>query len=88
MGTKLEFTDSVQHNKELIATIIGEMPPSWRHQAKRAAVMVENTVNQIRADNSATPAPALGMAYAIFTIAAQLIEAEQTGDRSRILLLS
>ena len=88
MGTRLELNDSVQHNKETIATIISEMPPQWRAQAKKAAIVIEEAVSRIRADNSATPAPALGMAYAIFVIAEQLVNNERGDGKPLIQLLS
>jgi len=84
MATKLEFTDSIAHNKELIATILEETPPSMRADAKRAAVAIENTVNAIKRDRR-SPAAALGMAYAVFAIAAQLVEAEQQGERGSLI---
>ena len=82
------FTDSLKGNIELLQELIGGLPPSKREVAKRAAVMIENTVNKIKRDHGASdPAVGLGMAFAVCMIADQLLEADNEGDRKGLIQL-
>ncbi|MDE2097500.1 MAG: hypothetical protein KGL39_09665 [Patescibacteria group bacterium] len=86
MSTRLEFTGEIAHDLEVVRTILAELPPSMRSDAKKAAVLIENAMVAVKRDFGHSPAGALGMAFAIFTIAQRLIQAEQEGPRSERLI--
>jgi hypothetical protein len=77
-----EFTDSVGGNVELIAELLAGMPHSARPRCVRAAVAIENVVNQMRKDSPKDPAVALGVAWAIFKIAEALVQPNESGQKS------
>lgn len=80
------FTDSIENNLETIRELMGALPPSERERGKRAAVMVEKTVNAIIKDNQGHPAAGLGMAFAVFIVAQRLVAAPQEGDGEQRLI--
>lgn len=84
------FTDSIEHNIELLRELIGGIPPERRRQAKAAAVAIENVFTRLQRDNQKNPAVALGAAFAVFLLAQRLGEAPEQGgsDKKLIELLS
>lgn len=87
----MEFNDSIQNNLDIIKELMHSVPPAQRQKARKAAVMLENTVTRLKKEYPRDNAVALGTAFAIFTLAERLVQAGKGGDReqsSMIQLLS
>ena len=77
------FTDSLEHNIELLDELIRALPPHARNDARRAANIVESLFNRLKADHAASPGAALGTAWAFFKISENLVKPggkDQGGD--------
>ena len=77
-----EFTDSVGGNVELIVELLAGLPHSARPRAVRAAAAIENAINALRKEYPYDPAVALGVAWAIFKSAEQLVQPNESGQKS------
>jgi hypothetical protein len=87
----IEFNDSIENNIEVITELLRGVPAPARNRAKRAAVLIENTVTQLQKDYPKDPYVALGAAFAIFKLAERIVTAPKQGDseeRGLIQLLS
>jgi len=82
------FGDGIQANLDLITELMTGVPPSVRGRVKRAAVTIENAITGLQRDNPRDPATALGIAFAVYTIAQRLVEKGAETDKSLIQLLS
>lgn len=72
------FSDSIGDNLEIIEELLRGSPAPTRHQAKLAAVTIENAFLRIQKDSQGNMGAALGTAYAIYKLAQQLVE--RSGD--------
>lgn len=68
------FTDSIDQNKETLGELIRAMPSTQRAKAKAAAEVLERAWHGLRKDHPHDPAFAVGAAWAIYQIAAKLVE--------------
>lgn len=84
------FSDSIDHNVEILREMLGGLPPEHRRMAKKAAVTIENVFTQLQKDHPKNAAVALGAAFAVFLLAQRLGEAPEQGgsDKQLIQLLS
>ena len=87
----MEFTDSIDNNRECLIELLRGMPPQHRNKAMKAAVALENTFTRLQKDHPKDAAVALGAAFAVFTLAQRMVDAPKQGDsedRGLIQLLS
>lgn len=87
-----QFTDSISENIELIRELISGLPSESRHNAKKAAAAIENTIVALKKDNPRNLGVATGVAFAIFKIAEDITRPPEDADgktqKSMIQLLS
>lgn len=84
----LEFTDSIDDNFNVVVELLNGVPAGARERAKRAALAIEEVLMRIKKDGAKDPAVGLGVAFAVFMVAKQLVEAQRDDDRPLIQLLS
>jgi hypothetical protein len=81
------FSDSIQHNIDLIAATIRDLGPEEFTRAKHAAGVLEQAFAKLRADYPKSRGISCGAAFAIMTIAQRLVESGHKGAPvSRIIL--
>ncbi len=74
------FSDNIDQNLEVLRGLLGGISPESRRNAKGAAVAIEKTVMSIVKQHPKDPAVALGIAFAIFTIAERLVQQNEHND--------
>jgi hypothetical protein len=85
----LKFTDSINENLELIGQLLGNATAEQKNRAKKTAIKIENVVHTIQKDNQKDGAVGLGLAFAVFYIAQNLVESgSHREDGPKIQLLS
>lgn len=87
MSSQLQFSDSIDDNFNVVVELLNGIPPNARERAKKAAIAIEKTIMAIRKDGKKDPAAGLGVAFAVFMVAKQLVEAQAESDRPLIQLL-
>lgn len=84
----MQFGDSIDGNLETIRELLGNSTPGQKERAKRIAMKIEKVVAGIQKDNQSDGASGLGLAFAIFYIAQNLVQAGSVReDGPRIQLL-
>src|ERR1700748_2435118 len=73
-GDNMKFSDSIHDNLELIKELLGNCTPGQKNRAKLVASRIEEVVKAIQKDNRGEPAAALGLTFAIFYIANEMVE--------------
>lgn len=76
------LNDSIGTTLDQIGELLRGLPPESRHRAKTVAVQFESVVNNIRRGHPADPAAGLGLAFAVFKTAEQLIDADRNAAES------
>ena len=85
----VKFTDSINDNLETIQQLLGNATAAQKERAKRTAIKIENVVHAIQKDDPRDGAVGLGLAFAIFYIAQNLVESgSHREDGPKIQLLS
>jgi hypothetical protein len=87
----MKFTDSIDDNVETIGELLRAQPVGFQQQAKRAASVVVDTVDRMRRLEGNNPAVGLGVAFGLFYMAQQIVQAESRAadaGKSVIQLLS
>lgn len=77
----VKFTDSIDHNLELLGELLRGMPPGAQARAKRAYAQVGAVVNGLRKDNPNDPAVIVGTTLAVYSIAQQMVQTK--GDETQ-----
>lgn len=83
----MQFTDSLNENLELCRELLRGVPPDARHRAKAAAAAVEKVWNDISKSAPRDPAVALGVAFAIFVLAAKVTEVGANAEQPSLVKL-
>lgn len=78
-SSPVAFSDSIEMNLEILEQLLQGVPAPTFHQAKLAAVTIENAFTRIQKDSQGNAGAALGTAYAIYKIAQQLVERSGEG---------
>lgn len=73
------FSDSIEMNLEILEQLLQGVPAPTFHQAKLAAVTIENAFTRIQKDSQGNVGAALGTAYAIYKLAHSLVERSNGG---------
>lgn len=85
----MQFGDSISGNLETIRELLGNSTPQQIDRAKRIAMKIEKVVAGIQKDNQRDGAAGLGVAFAMFYISQNLVQAGSVReDGPRIQLLS
>lgn len=85
----VQFGDSIEDNMALIRELMGNCTAGQKERAKRIALKIEEVVVAIQKDNQKDGAAGLGLSFAIFYTAQNLVQAGSvTEDGPRIQLLS
>jgi hypothetical protein len=83
------FSDSIDENTETLRELLRGLPPSARSRAAKAAAAIEKAFMNLQKDHPKDGAVALGAAFAIFMVAAHLVEdAKEKPNSDLIQLLS
>lgn len=83
----LTFTGNIDDDLNTLRELLGNVPDSRRETARRVAVKVEKVINEIRRDYRGDPVAGLGLTFAVFMIAQQMVEASKAGESPLIQLL-
>lgn len=85
----MKFTDSVSENLEVVRELLAGVPPGTRNRARAAAIAIETAWEKVRKDSMDTrdPAVVLGAAFAIFTLADRMVQAERNGESAPLIQL-
>lgn len=82
----VRFTDSIEGNLDILKELLSGQTQAAHRRAAVTAGKIEKVVMAIQKDGANDPAVGLGMTFAIFLLAARMVE--QTGKDSLIQLLS
>lgn len=85
----MQFTDSLDHNVDVITELLQTIPPARRRYAVQVATTIENCIKELRRDRD--PVVSIGVTFAILTFAQRLTAQQQEAqaeNRSLIQLLS
>lgn len=80
------FTDSLSFNLDLVKELLGDIPPSSKGRALKAARKVEALIIAMQREYPNDKAVALGAAFAIFILAQRIIESPKSGDANQDLI--
>lgn len=86
--SNIAFSDSIEGNLDLIRELLTGLPAGTRNQAKLAAVTIEKAFRAIQRDAQGNPGAALGTAFAIYTIAQEMVQkSDASGQQNPIIEL-
>jgi hypothetical protein len=78
----MQFGNELDANLAIVEELLQLVPPEQRRDAKKAAVMIENTIERLKRDNPKNTAVMLGTVYAIFKYAEQIVKAPKGSDKN------
>jgi hypothetical protein len=81
------FSDSIDDNTEMLRELLRGLPPSARGRAAKAAAAIEKAFTNLQKDHPKDGAVALGAAFAIFMVAAHLVEQAKDGKHDSLIEL-
>jgi hypothetical protein len=83
----MKFTDSIEGNLDILKELLAGQTQAAHHRAALAAGKIEKVVMAIQRDAGNDAAAGLGMTFAIFLLAARMVE-QDGGSKGLIELLS